>query len=371
MVVGCSLVHSWFTRDTLAAYAPENTAYAITVLPTKTTWPKIQENFSHQQLIGGVPLKQLAPYLKQRLSIFIQEDGARTIVFHGQLPESLRRELLSCGLNISEPKRNITLISYSFEQEQSGLKQTTSLWSRFNPGYLGSIILPKQETVLPVLVSDSSLSIKLGQNKGAQTLPLKLPENTLLALEFPPEIGVFPDWIPENLSSHLSSGAELIIYLNNDQNHTLELTLNKDIGSAELKELHNQLLSAITPMIETKTLHDGSRVNELRLNHDQIIEEATLGPLTTLRSNWLTSSTNETETSIILSWSKEFQETPETTEIPTTCLINPVGLTLTNGLAALLSNNIHREQSIFDILSNFVYVGLDKQGNNLYFKACF
>lgn len=377
LLISCSLVHLWFTRNTLAAYAPEETTLAITVFPTKNSWPVLLDQFSYAPLEQGLTLKQLAPFITKSVAVFIDTDGERTVVFHGQIPEDLKQALQSSGMIVSNPKTKITVISKN-EQNRNKISLSNSFWSRMNPSYLGLVALPEYNLTSPISLTSTSLSVNLGKNDNLSTLPLKLPKNTIFAFEVPVDEKVHESpYIPENIKEYLNNGGRVAFSLNPDNNsYQLELIFYSRLETSDLKIIHEQLSIKISPILKLKTLPDGTRLNELATSIENLdIQETILGSMTVLKSNNVISTTNESQTSVVLFSDLESDfVNQDQVELKLICLTNPTVLLLTNRIEQLFAEQAIKNKNSSDLVNmfrHFVQAGLDKQGNNVVFRACF
>ena len=379
-LLGCVLIHNWFTRDTLAAYAPTDTQTIIRLTPTKNTWPVLLDRFSFASLLNnGLSLQSIAPYVHGELSIFIQENGDRSLAFHGELPESVKQAFLAHGLAIGEPNSSIVTINTE-PNERADLKHKLSLLNRIDPRTIGQIIKAEQDqtTVFPIKLTNKGIDIKLGKLE-TSSLSSLIPHDSVLAAEIPASMQAlaYLNSVPSLLLDYLeSSGGQVVLMLNQETGlQGISLSVNHQIPNDELIQLHRYLASYSDPGLTTKTLDDSTRLAEIVSDTESVqISESTLGNATILNSDRLTtmSESNKTLFTIISQSEGPFQSI--SIDVSTECITKPIITSDPTGLLIFLqtSNLIHTNiYNPISTLSSFVQVGLDKEGRMNTFRVCF
>lgn len=343
------MIQAWFTRDTLAAYAPENTIITVRITPTKQTWPILLNNFSNLALIKnqGLTLKTIAPYVKGELSIFVNRDFSRVLAFHGQIPEEIESLLISSGYYVQTESSTVVISENEYQITDRPTK--IPFISRMYPNTFGQIISEGQE-IFKLKLSESELKIDIGDIP--ETASLELSDKLILALSIPKGnwASLFQDHVSQQLVNYLSEyGGQVNIWQDLDKNLYTELIVNSSLAETEFISLHNQLLTLNQPNTQTKTLLDGTHTFELI--HDQDIKEESLsklGSMISIYSENLTSVTNESTTTILYKTKGLDYLGP----LPFINFIQKNNLTYTNNIEAV------------NMLSHFVHISLDKQGRS-------
>ena len=381
LLLGCMLIHNWFTRDTLAAYAPQNTKAIIHLTPTKNTWPVLLDRFSHAPILNSsLSLQSIAPHVRGELSIFIQKNGDRSLAFHGELPKNVKQALLTHGLVVNEPSSSTTTININID-ETTNYKHKLSLINRINPRTIGQLTEVNQDETgaSPIKLTGQGFNIKLGKFESS-TLPNLIPHDSVLAAEISAgaQVPTYLNSVPAPLLNYLqSNGGQIVFMLNQETNsQRISLSVNYQIPNDELKQLHQYLASYSEPDLAIKTLDDNTRLAEIISNTGSIqISESTLGNATILSSNRLTTMSESNTTLFVITSESEngpFQSisTDASTECITkpTMTIDPVNL-LT--LLQVLNSKHTNINSPIESFNRFVQVGLDKEGNMNTFRACF
>ncbi|MFH1314895.1 MAG: hypothetical protein ABIH67_00685, partial [Candidatus Uhrbacteria bacterium] len=229
MFVGILLIQAWFTRDTLAAYAPENTAITIRLTPTKQTWPILLDKFSNLSLITdrGLTLNIIAPYIQGEVSVFINRDHSRVLAFHGQIPEEIKTTLIDAGY-IVETNSKTVIISKNIYNLNSQPKKIPFV-SRMLPNTLGYILFDTNEKlVLKLNLSESDIKINIGDI--AEITTITPTDGLIMALSIPVGnwISYFQEHTSEQAVKHLSEhGGQILIRQDLDNNLFIELIINK------------------------------------------------------------------------------------------------------------------------------------------------
>ncbi|MFH1142080.1 MAG: hypothetical protein V1695_00015, partial [Candidatus Uhrbacteria bacterium] len=229
LFVGILFIQAWFTRDTLAAYAPENTAITIRLTPTKQTWPILLDKFSNLSLIKdrGLTLNMIAPYIQGEVSVFINRDHSRVLAFHGQIPEETESTLTKSGYFV-EIDSNTVIISKNAYTLNNQSKKIPFL-SRMSPNTLGHILLNTDEqTVFKLNLSESDIQINTGDI--TETTEVNLTNELIMAASIPAGnwISYFQEHTSEQAVKHLSEhGGQILIRQDLDNNLFIELIINK------------------------------------------------------------------------------------------------------------------------------------------------
>ena len=346
LVVGCLFINFWFTRDTLAKSAPNNSKAEYYINITKKNYPILLKHFNHVPLIPdrAVTLKNLSPYLYGDIAVFSDTDS-QSVVFKGNLTENTIASLSNYGLLVKQDKQNWVIQSSKATDTTPASKDNilTKIKSKFN---------------------DLELTLKLGQTEIEPSTGAIEHENTILSLQIP-ENTISTEMLPG-----LSSGASIIIKKTGQDAVDISIQINKVLNQSELIELHKQISSRLYPKTQTKELDDGTKMQELVYNPENI-QQTELGNSVVYSTENLTTTVDSEKT--VVSFEKQVAD--EASLQPSgVCLDDTVFFVNTNLVLWFLQNSsqTHLDNNyISQLLSPFVQIGLDKQGKYLQFHGCF
>ncbi|MFH1433360.1 MAG: hypothetical protein ABIG32_00490 [Candidatus Uhrbacteria bacterium] len=371
----------YFTRPSLAQYTPQGAELGIHLLPNNNTWPLLIKGAGQISLLNnsGLTLEQLAPSVHGPISYYHLSAGP-VLVFRGEMSDELERSLIAQKIIIQKPDKHIYVLSdQPVQLVQTRFKQS---WThRLDPRYFGSIIEYDTEKLVskPIKVTRNSITIELGEFQGP-ALSESLPNSTFAALKLGPNsdqhelFSSLLELVPEltlNLYNDLNQhGGQIMFgYDANSQQTQFKLEINRAYSETELKQIHLGLAGSQTPEVKAKKLPDGSSISEMVMDIEDIkVENITIGGRTAIQSKNLITVSSETKT--------EFANTADLINIQQTaketfiCANDPIGVFYPQKIpASLISENIHSNR-LFNILSAFVEISLDKKDSTVLIKAC-
>jgi len=366
LIMGIILIQAWFTRDTLAVYAPENTAITIRLIPTKQTWPILLNNFSNLALVKnqGLNLSMIAPYVKGEISLFVLNDYSRVLAFHGDIPDEFVSLLLSSGYHVQTQSNTVVISKNEYIPTENPTK--APFFSRIYPDTFGQIVINNTFEVTKLKLTDTALKASIG-TLPETTTELNLSNELILALSIPARewVSLFQNHVSQQLVNYLSkSGGQIKIWQDLNKNLYIELEINKSLTENELVVLHDQLLALSETNIQTKTLSDGTKTLELQYNFKTEQESLSkLGSMISIDSENLSSVTNESVTTI--TYTSKSSYLLETVNFSEDCRGNPTGfLNPLSILTVIQDNNLTytNNTEVIGLLTSFVHISLDKQG---------
>ncbi len=390
-VIAWMIIFGWFTRDSLASFAPADTEVAIHLSPNRSSWPILLNKTQGVPLVSrrAITLTELAPYIEREISIFVRKGGEQTIAYRGQMPNELRVKLESLGLVVDKPNRN-TILIHTKKPEISQIKYKISTLDRYDPRLLGSIFVKgnKPEQATPIKLTKDSLNIKL--NTAYTPLKLRWGANPALALELSPllindasinlvnaysSLNTSPLLFFDILENLKQGGGRILLKYDKNSDILLHLEIDKDtenvISEEDITRFHKYLAAQQEPNINSKTLSDGTNVFELIFDPDQIqVERNIIDDKVALQSKNLITVIEDTK--LIFANTPELLVSGEENKALACSSERIMGLMNPTEIQKIVSetNIVHHPHDLIQLLSNFVEISLDKQGKNTKIVAC-
>lgn len=269
------------TRNPFMDTIPEETSIMIHLRPTRAQWSALLERAGSEILTTSLTLKELAPFVRGSLAIFITKDASPVIGFEGFMDEEAQRKLESHGFAVERIGRNLYLLGEEPVSLAPSAGRAGSI-ERLLPKFAGSIV--NFDTGAPhatIRVRGDNVSLSVPGAARTELTPL-LNERVIFAGTFSPKTPLlFPKAIDEAFS-FLSGGTTLEDILKNEQTEgalslfddgSYLLSLSSDLPQAMLQKLLTLQYQLQEPKITVRQLRDGTRVNELRLKEVSPVPE--------------------------------------------------------------------------------------------------
>lgn len=277
----------WFSRGEILSLAPTDTVFAVHFQLTESTSPFLNEWLSGIPLLSqrSIELRDVLPYTKGEIALFITKDGRRSIAIRGD-KSAIDPELLSQYSISAQEQGGFVLLSETL-LPISGIPSLThrSFFPSIGKRWLGRIVLPEEQLGGNIFKTDDYLSFEFETGKQSPNNDEPIPnlglslsglswdgETPLKTLEyllipFKQDDAEKPLFLDENSQMEVfirqtSEGRETLL-IQKGTNPTTEVLI---------REL--QLIGALAkPSIKTSILPDGSLFEEIEVQPDLISVE--------------------------------------------------------------------------------------------------
>lgn len=274
----------WFTRTSLRAITPSNTAAALHLTPSHSSWPSLIDRFGNMPLISNrsLSLGDLSAFTQGAVSLFFLKDGSQAVGIrsnHRLLPQEM---LDKAGILVEEQKPgHFLLSSKSLTLEP---KDPAFSWR------LGAIGSFEESTGLsmPLYFGRNHAELR-GPRMELARLPDQIPTDSILYLAMLPlpNVDIQPllfayarltepltaGLIPTFLGSDLLQGG-LIALIEEDEMPSFLLKVDNLAETSEESLSILKMAAALqSPRQNTFLLQDNSRVEEIIVDPESVTVE--------------------------------------------------------------------------------------------------
>jgi len=180
----------WFGRDTTSSAAPQGTAIVLHFNPNRLTWGSTEDALGDITLISNRSMKasDIQMFAKGEFSIFIADDGTRSVSIRTTAKQLPTAELDAQGILVEETSRGIYLLSDRPVARMDWYPSHVWFGCIHWPGvwHIGDIhIINEESTRGPIFSSKNQTRIRLPKQELTKLPERTLPDGTMLALAMP------------------------------------------------------------------------------------------------------------------------------------------------------------------------------------------
>lgn len=271
IIVAFVLAGLWFTRDTLSAYAPEDTVAIVHLTPSRQAWTKLILDFGDLPLISArsLTIDDLSTFKPKEISIFILQNNESAVAIRTNEDNLPKETLNSYGINLQKIGRNRWLLSNKPLPITTKGKTRWSLGSIW-PGTIGTVRLG--DFLGHISLKSNGYVVDIPKiSKTGEYLPA-LPEKTMAAISLQPNTeldlsALFSRFQPL-LEALDSVNIEQIVQTIKEKGGTILLSqdgflLETTLDSSVLSKIAQTSAALQSPTTKPMAMPDGSLVQEL------------------------------------------------------------------------------------------------------------
>jgi len=268
----------WFTRDTLSAYAPDNTIAVVHLIPSRQVWTKLISDFGNLPLISNRSLTiiDFAGLKPKEISIFVFDNNNSAVAIRTN-EKNLNKEVFDAyGINIQKLTRNRWLFSSKPLPYAAKGKTNWSLGSIW-PGTIGNLQL--DNFFGHIIANKNGYSVDIPKTKKTGDYLPAFPESTIAAVSLQPKAEI-------DLSNLFNQFDTLLNPLGTIESEQIGQKLNENGGKIILSNngflletvFDSSFLSQILKTaavfrnltLEPMPMPDGSLVQEMKINQSEV-----------------------------------------------------------------------------------------------------
>ncbi len=288
----------WYGRDTTSAAAPEGTVVVLHLNLSHFSWDDANRAFRNVPLVSNRPLTidDIRPFTRGELSLFIDEDGTRSVAIRSSKKDLPTRLTDSLGIIAKDMGKGVYLLSDRPLARMDWNPPHVWLSSLHSPfsSHIGSIHLLGADGMSgAVYASKEELSVRLPKQRLSKLSWRHIPEGTIAAMSTPAlpnadisGVSMAMDAVlssyqtpsVSNISSQILAKSGMAI-LTHDGNafHFLIISDDSSFTRDQQRKMIQVAAALQTPRIEAFQLPDTSTAKEIIVDPSySTVEEITI-----------------------------------------------------------------------------------------------
>jgi hypothetical protein len=279
---------AWYGRDTTSDAAPEGTALVLHFTPNRLTWGATERAMKDIPLISGrsLTISDLKEFVAGELSVFVDEDGVRSLAVRLSSDRIPTKLLDSLGILAREVKPDVFLLSASPMPDMAWKPRHVwfGMWHWPWKRRIGSIHLIEGGTMSGAIYASSRATELRLPNQKLSELPWKtLPTGTIEAMSTP----VLPN---VDLSGVASLLKETLVSLDSPPAGALIDQLNTKKGAILLTQQDNVVSFLVSSssenfdktqqqkLIRSSSAFQNPKISDIRLPDNTTAAEILVDP---------------------------------------------------------------------------------------------